>query len=76
LKQYPGALSFYERTIAAGSENENFFACNAALQAGFIEEIRGNKEGARRYFERCLSLNPDEYKTGLHIQAKAGLNRL
>lgn len=76
LKQYPGALSFYERTIAAGSENENFFACNAALQAGLIEEIRGNEERARRYFERCLSLNPDEYKTGLHIQAKAGLNRL
>ncbi|PHI21331.1 hypothetical protein CEQ90_02730 [Lewinellaceae bacterium SD302] len=76
LKDYSGALSFYERTLTAGRHDESFFACNAALQAGLVEEIRGNKERARHYFEQCLELHPEEYKTGLHIQAKAGLNRL
>ncbi|MEL6275441.1 MAG: hypothetical protein AAFQ37_09800 [Bacteroidota bacterium] len=76
LKDYPGALSFYERTISLGQQSDAFFACNAALQAGLIEELRGNNNKARTYFELCLSMSPDEYRTGLHIQAKAGLNRI
>jgi hypothetical protein len=76
LKDYAGALSFYERTIAMGRHNPAFFACNAALQAGLIEEERGNRASARRYFETCLELEPAEYRTGLHIMAKAGLDRL
>lgn len=76
LKDYVGALSFYERTLASGRHAESFFACNAALQAGLIEEIRGNPQRAKHYFKQCLSLHPEAYKTGLHIQAKAGLNRL
>jgi tetratricopeptide (TPR) repeat protein len=76
VKDYAGALSFYERTIAMGWDNPAFYACNAALQAGLIEEERGNRSSARRYFETCLQLEPDEYRTGLHILAKAGLNRL
>ena len=76
MEDYEGALSFYERTISLGAEDDSFFACNAALQAGLIEEERGKNERAKQYFERCLSLNPDEYKAGLHLQAKAGLDRL
>lgn len=76
LKEYDGALGFYERTIVEGRAAEQFFACNAALQAGLIEEERGNDRRAREYFELCLDISPSEYKTGLHIQAKAGLNRL
>lgn len=76
LKDYAGALSFYESTIAAGRASDSFFACNAALQAGLIEEKRGNTKRARHYLEACLSMNPSDYKTGLHIQAKATLNRL
>lgn len=76
LKDYAGATSFYERTINLGLKENAFFACNAALQAGFIAEQNGQKAQAKRYFERCLSIQPDEYATGLHIQAKAALNRL
>ncbi|MEM7574156.1 MAG: hypothetical protein AAF433_14715 [Bacteroidota bacterium] len=76
MQEFDGALSFYERTISLGAEDDSFFACNAALQAGLIEEERGKDSRARAYFERCLSLNPDEYKAGLHLQAKAGLDRL
>ncbi|MEL7377255.1 MAG: hypothetical protein AAFN65_09875, partial [Bacteroidota bacterium] len=76
LKDWPGALSFYERTISLGEEDDSFFACNAALQAGLIEEDRNNRDSARRYFRLCLDLQPDEYRAGLHLQAKAGINRL
>lgn len=76
LKDYAGALSFYERTIVQGQTEETFFACNAALQAGLIQELLKDKAQARRYYELCLSMSPEEYRLGLHIQAKAGLNRL
>ncbi|RMF03264.1 MAG: hypothetical protein D6772_02370 [Bacteroidetes bacterium] len=76
LKSYEAALDQYEATIELGKNHSAFYACNAALQAGLIEEKRGNSERARQYFERCLTLNPDDYRTGLHHQAKAGLSRL
>ncbi len=70
------ALAFYERTIAEGKKLDTFFACKAALQAGLLEEARGRFERARYYWEVCLSIYPDEYRVGLHLQAKAGLSRL
>ena len=76
LKDYAGALSFYQQTIVAGRDNPAFYACKAALQAGLVEEQRGNRVAARRYFERCLDIDPAEYRTGLHMLAKAGLDRL
>ena len=76
LKDYAGALSFYERTIALGRDDPAFYACNAALQAGLLEEERGNEGAARKYFETCLDIYPAEYRTGLHMLAKAGLDRL
>ncbi|WP_367391876.1 tol-pal system YbgF family protein [Lewinella sp. LCG006] len=76
LKKYEEALAQYNRTIEQGQNSEAFFACNAALQAGLIEETRGRKTSARAYFNRCLSLKPDDYSTGLHQQAKAGLSRV
>lgn len=76
LKQYDKALAFYTRTIEQGRSVEAFFSCNAALQAGLIEEERGKPAAAERFFRTCLSIHPDEYQTGLHHQAKAGLARL
>ncbi len=75
-QSYAAALRFYDQAIEKGRENPAFYACNAALQAGLIEERRGRSASAKTYFDTCLSLNPDEYKTGLHQQAKAGLRRL
>lgn len=76
LKDYPGALSFYQRTVDIGRDNPAFYACKAALQAGMVEETRKNKAAAQKHFETCLSISPAEYKTGLHLLAKAGLDRL
>ena len=71
-----GALSFYERTISLGRDNPAYYACNAALQAGLLEEERGNAAAAARYFRTCLDIDPAEYRIGLHMLAKAGLDRV
>lgn len=76
LEKYQPALLYYEKTIQAGRDLPYFFACNAALQKGLIYEKQGLVNPAREAFEQCLSLNPDEYRTGLHHSAKAGLERL
>ncbi|NET31313.1 MAG: tetratricopeptide repeat protein [Cyanothece sp. SIO1E1] len=76
LERWQEAINAYEETITHGIKESYFFACNAALQIGLIHEQLGEKELARTYFKRCLSINPDEYKTGLHQQAKSGLARV
>lgn len=76
LERYSEALRQYDRTISQGRHNEAFYACNAALQAGLIEEKQGHIANAKRYFKSCLALKPADYRTGLHQQAKAGLSRV
>ena len=76
MERYPQAIQHYENTINSGQYESYFFACNAALQIGLIYEKQGNLAKAKSYYKKCLDLNPDEYKTGLHQKAKAGLARL
>ncbi len=76
MKRYDEALQRYQVTIDKGADSPRFFACNAALQMGAIYEKQGQKPQARQAYERCLSLKPEEYRTGLHQKAKAGLTRL
>ena len=76
LKRYEEALQYYQFTIAQGADSPHFYACNAALQMGLIYEATGDLPKARAAFEQCLSLEPEEYRTGLHQKAKSGLARL
>ena len=76
LERNSEAIHYYQLTINAGKTEPWFFACNAALQTGIIYEDSGKKRDAIKAYKECLSIDPDEYKTGLHQQAKAGLSRL
>ncbi len=76
LKRYDEAIQNYGKTINSGKEEPWFFASNAALQTGKIYEATHRTKLAIRFYNLCLSISPDEYKTGLHQQAKAGLGRL
>lgn len=76
LNRKPEALVYFHRTIEEGEFLPYFFACNAALQCGLIYEQNNDLKLAKQYFRKCLLLNPDEYATGLHQQAKAGLGRI
>lgn len=76
LKNYPKALANYQKTIALGRNDASYLACNAALQSGLIYELLGKTPEAERFFQICLSMNPEDYRSGLHQAAKAGLSRL
>ncbi len=76
LKDHRQAIQFYEETLILGSKNPAYFACNAALLMGQIYEKNSQPALARKMYETCLSLQPEEYRNSLHQKAKAGLNRL
>ncbi len=70
------AIAQYQAAIDAGRDSPWYFACNAALQVGRLYEGRAEYGKAREYYRSCLQMRPEEYRNGLHQQAKAGLNRL
>ena len=76
LKKYNEAIGFYQKTIDAGKPSPYYYACRAALEKGHVLEIQGRLSEAREAFKLCLTMSPDDHKTGLHQQAKAGLRRL
>ncbi|MBP8726686.1 MAG: hypothetical protein JPMHGGIA_00733 [Saprospiraceae bacterium] len=69
------ALENFQTAIASGSSSSHL-VCNAALQSGILYESSGDKESARRHYEKVLSLDPDRYRNSLHQKARAGLSRL
>ncbi len=76
LERFNEALIFYQKTIDQGQNSPYYFACRSALEKGHIlEELKRNKQ-AKSAYNQCLSMSPEDHKTGLHQQAKAGLRRL
>jgi tetratricopeptide (TPR) repeat protein len=76
LKNHSLAIWHYQQTIHRGEKAPFFYACNAALQTALIYEKLEKKNLAETFFQRCLTMYPDEYQNSLHQRAKAGLNRL
>ena len=76
LKNYPDALTYYESTITQGKDLPYYYACNAALQAGIIQESLGKYDDASYYFKQCLDIKPEEYRSSLHQKAKTALLRI
>ena len=76
MKNLPDALDAYQRTIDKGKQEAYYYACNSALQIGYIFENQKQYAKANKYYKLCLSLRPEQYKNSLHQKAKAGLNRL
>ncbi|MCB9307306.1 MAG: tetratricopeptide repeat protein [Lewinellaceae bacterium] len=70
------AVKLYTQTVDGGAGDPWYFACNAALQLGLLYEEQKDATKARNAYQRCLSIKPEEYASGMHAQAKAGLNRL
>ncbi len=75
-KRIGKALELFDVLLQQWSDNPSYMICNAALQSAILYEQRGSAEQAQHYFELCLKKNPNQYKTGLHQKAKAGLVRL
>ncbi|MEM9819598.1 MAG: hypothetical protein AAF985_00945 [Bacteroidota bacterium] len=76
LDQLPLAFQYYQQTIDQGREQKYYYACNAALKSAILYEEQKDYVNAEKYYELCLSMKPNEYKSSLHGMAKAGLNRI
>ncbi|MEY3050724.1 MAG: hypothetical protein RLY31_509 [Bacteroidota bacterium] len=70
------AVQQYVRTLDEGADAPYYFACRAALELGNIHAVLGHYAAARRFYQQCLRMEPQEHAMGLHQQAKAGLKRL
>ncbi len=65
-----------KKTVRLGTGESWYFACKSALELGLMFEQAGNDQEAALWYQNCLQLSPQAYKTGLHRQARSGLERL
>jgi len=70
------ALSDYQQVIDLGRNDPVYYACNAALFCGQIHEKRKEYVLAEQFYTTCLKIKPEEYRSGIHQKAKAGLQRI
>lgn len=76
LGNYPEAIEYYNITMQQGRDQRSFMACNAALQIGLILEGQQKYRQAKQYYNRCLEISPNRYKSSLHQKAKSGMERV
>ncbi len=76
LNNLRDAIQHYGYVMNIGSKSKSYFACNSALQIGLIYESQSDYKKAKQYLKKCLKMDPDEYKNGLHQKAKSALERI
>jgi hypothetical protein len=69
------AIGFYQRAVLLGENRKEYYAARAALQVGYIYEMRKNKKIATGWFERCLKMKNHDFKNSIDQRAKAGIER-
>ena len=76
LKDFPNAITLFDRAIVL-SENQNWlFGASSALQLGYIYQSKNEKAKAKSYFEKAISYKKHEYKNSVDNKAKAALNEM
>lgn len=75
-QNYSQAILLYNKVVLDGSSVQNYYAANAALNAGNICEANQELNKAKLYYQKCLSLDPNQYKESIHQKAKIGLERM
>jgi len=69
-------IVFFEKAITAGLNSNAYFLPMSALQIAIEYEKMGEKQKAKSYYNKCLSMKDFDYQRGIHQKAKAGLNRI
>ena len=69
------AIQKYLIAIKIGANRKEYFASRAAYQIGQIYEMRGLKEQAIAYYQKCIEMEDHEFKDSLDQRAKAGIAR-
>ena len=76
LNNLRDAIQSYGYVMNIGNKSKSYYACNSALQIGLIYESQKDYKKAKQYLKKCLKMDPDEYKNGLHQKAKSALERI
>tara|TARA_R110002096_G_scaffold436050_1_gene666114 strand:+ start:53643 stop:55118 length:1476 start_codon:yes stop_codon:yes gene_type:complete len=75
-KQNSLAIREFVDALGLDISESSFAQGNSALQLARVYEEQGNKDLAKTYYEKTLSIQGFPFYEGLHQQAKAGLDRL
>lgn len=70
------AENSYKSAINLGHALPEYYAANASLHLGMMYERKKDFRQARIFYNKCLSLDFEEYHFSITHKAKAGLNRL
>jgi tetratricopeptide (TPR) repeat protein len=76
LQRNTEAVRYYLQTVQTGQAYPYYFAANACIKLGAIFEQQGKVQNAKRYYQKAIDLDKDEYSNSIDAEAKAGLNRL
>jgi len=76
MQQFKWAKKAYQAALNEGKAEDSYFAANASLKLGEINEEQKDWTEARKYYKICLELDFTEYRRGIRAKAKAGLQRV
>jgi len=76
IGQNEEALKAFMNILKEDIRDKRYFICNAALQSGVIYFNNGQLRNAKRLFEKCLSIKPEEHRNSLHQKAKSWLDKI
>jgi len=70
------AQSLYLKTIELSGLNSWYFAPSSALQMGYIRQALGDREEAKKFFEKALTYRNHAYKNSIDSKAKSAIDQL
>ena len=76
LNQFDKATNYFEKSVALTGSEEWVFAPNSALQLGYIQQQKGQKNKAKAFFEQAIGFKNHEYKTSVDNKARAALTEM
>ena len=76
LNQLDKAVNYFEKSVALAASEEWVFAPNSALQLGYIQQQKGQKNKAKAFFEQAIAFKNHEYKTSVDNKARAALTEM
>ncbi len=76
LNQLDKAVNFFERSVVLTGNQEWSFAPNSALQLGYIQQQKGQKNKAKAHFEQAIAYKNHEYKTSVDNKSRAALTEM
>jgi hypothetical protein len=69
-------IESYRFASLISSKEDPYFHCNVSLRLEILHELKDDAEFAYSYFKQCLNINPPVFTEAIHLEVKAGIERL